>query len=198
MIVLPCSNDKAGLSAASPSSMSGTTAETSLMSFFMSAILLGSRWLFATSPAWLGDMIDGLTTSRFCVLKSRWSVEKLSRALLKHGPEVIEPTDGQSPALPIQIDIDMRARHQFNQLARRERRPDHLRGTHAPRHARQARAQIARNVGNQVPRRIEIRPRDPPHEALLHLIFRTEVDARRMTQRIARDPRAEVPVEVRR
>jgi len=67
MIVLPCSNDKPGLSAASPSSMSGTTSATSLMSFFMSAILLGSRRLFSASPLRLEDMIDGLTASRFYV-----------------------------------------------------------------------------------------------------------------------------------
>ena len=32
-------------------------------------------------------MIDGITASRFCVLQSRLSVERLGRALLKHGPE---------------------------------------------------------------------------------------------------------------
>ncbi len=110
-------------------------------------------------------MIDGLTASRFCVLQSRLSVaqsvEELGRALLKHGPEVIEPADRQPPALPIQIDVDMRTRHEFNQLAGCERRPDHLCGTHAPRHAGQARAQITRYMRNQVPWRIEIRSRDP-------------------------------------
>ncbi|WP_235210564.1 aminotransferase class I/II-fold pyridoxal phosphate-dependent enzyme [Caballeronia sordidicola] len=53
----------------------------------MSATLLGIRQLRDTSPARLEDMIDGLTASRFCVLQSRFSVEKLGRALLKHGPE---------------------------------------------------------------------------------------------------------------
>jgi hypothetical protein len=55
-----------------------------------------------------------------------------------------------------------------------------------------------RNVRNQVSRRIEIRPCNPPHEALLHLIFPIEVDTRRVTQRIARDACGEVPVKVRR
>jgi Aminotransferase class I and II len=57
------------------------------MSFFMSATLLESCRLCGTSPARLEDMIDGLTASRFCVLHSRLLVEKLGRALLKHGPE---------------------------------------------------------------------------------------------------------------
>jgi hypothetical protein len=118
MIVLLCSNDKHGVKRGESVEHVGHDPGDVV-----------DELLHISHPPWkppdlqyepcavVGDMIDGSTALRFCVLVLRSSIKKLGRALLKHRPEVIEPADGQPPALPVQIDIDMRTRHHFNQLA---------------------------------------------------------------------------------
>ncbi|ABA51913.1 hypothetical protein BURPS1710b_A1539 [Burkholderia pseudomallei 1710b] len=131
-------------------------------------------------------------SSLSCLAPLNRSVEILRGARLERRAELVQPADRQSPALPVELDVDAPSVRQIDEPALGDLALDHPLRTHAPAEPRLARAQITGDVRNPVLRRIEIDARHAPDEARLQAVLRIEHHAWRAPQRVAIDAVAEI------